>query len=68
MRGPDGWTPNMILDDGGDVTKLIHDKYPDILDGIRGISEETTTGVHRLREMARDGLAEACPRSTSTTA
>ena len=56
VRGPDGWTPNMILDDGGDVTKLIHDKYPDILEGIRGISEETTTGVHRLREMARDGL------------
>ena len=56
VRGPDGWTPNMILDDGGDVTKLIHDKYPDILEGIRGISEETTTGVHRLREMARDGV------------
>ena len=55
VRGPDGWTPNMILDDGGDLTKLVHDKYPALLDGIRGISEETTTGVHRLREMARDG-------------
>ncbi len=55
VRGPDGWTPNMVLDDGGDLTKLLHDDHPDILDGVRGISEETTTGVHRLREMARDG-------------
>jgi adenosylhomocysteinase len=56
LRGPDGWTPNMILDDGGDVTKLMHDKYPDLLAHVRGISEETTTGVHRLWEMARDGV------------
>ena len=56
VRGPDGWTPNMILDDGGDLTKLMHDKYPELLGGVRGISEETTTGVHRLRDMARDGL------------
>ena len=56
VRGPDGWTPNMILDDGGDLTKLMHDKYPELLAGVRGISEETTTGVHRLRDMARDGL------------
>ena len=55
VRGPDGWTPNMILDDGGDLTKLMHDKYPELLAGVRGISEETTTGVHRLRDMARDG-------------
>lgn len=55
VRGPDGWTPNMILDDGGDLTKLMHDKYPDMLADVRGISEETTTGVHRLWEMARDG-------------
>ena len=55
VRGPDGWTPNMILDDGGDLTKLMHDKYPEMLADVRGISEETTTGVHRLREMARDG-------------
>src|SRR5271155_4590021 len=55
VRGPDGWEPNMILDDGGDVTKLIHDKYPDMLKDIRGISEETTTGVHRLWEMAKAG-------------
>ncbi len=55
VRGPDGWTPNMILDDGGDLTVLMHDKYPDLLDGVRGISEETTTGVHRLWEMAKAG-------------
>ncbi|MCU4159354.1 adenosylhomocysteinase [Acidiphilium sp. AL] len=55
VRGPDGWTPNMILDDGGDLTKLMHDKYPDMLADVRGISEETTTGVHRLRDMARAG-------------
>ena len=55
VRGPDGWTPNMILDDGGDLTKLMHDKYPEMFADVRGISEETTTGVLRLREMARDG-------------
>ena len=55
VRGPDGWEPNMILDDGGDVTKLMHDKYPDMLANVRGISEETTTGVHRLWEMAKAG-------------
>jgi adenosylhomocysteinase len=55
VRGPDGWTPNMILDDGGDLTKLMHDKYPELLADVRGISEETTTGVHRLWDMARDG-------------
>ena len=45
----------MILDDGGDLTKLMHDKYPEMLKDVRGVSEETTTGVHRLRDMARDG-------------
>ncbi|GAN81907.1 adenosylhomocysteinase [Acidocella aminolytica] len=55
LRGPDGWTPNMILDDGGDVTQLMHDKYPGMLKDVRGISEETTTGVHRLWEMAKAG-------------
>ncbi|MGI4956499.1 MAG: adenosylhomocysteinase, partial [Janthinobacterium lividum] len=55
VRGPDGWVPNMILDDGGDLTVLMHDKYPDLLEGVRGISEETTTGVHRLWEMAKKG-------------
>ena len=55
VRGPNGWTPNMILDDGGDLTLLMHQKYPDMLKDVRGVSEETTTGVHRLRDMARDG-------------
>ncbi|HUD58099.1 MAG TPA: adenosylhomocysteinase [Acetobacteraceae bacterium] len=55
VRGPGGWTPNMILDDGGDLTLLMHQKYPDMLQDVRGVSEETTTGVHRLRDMARDG-------------
>ena len=45
----------MILDDGGDLTLLMHQKYPEMLKDVRGISEETTTGVHRLRDMARDG-------------
>ena len=55
VRGPDGWTPNLILDDGGDLTLLMHNKYPEMLAEVRGISEETTTGVHRLWDMARAG-------------
>ena len=55
VRGPDGWTPNMILDDGGDLTLLMHDKYPEMLADVKGISEETTTGVHRLWDMAKAG-------------
>jgi len=55
VRGPDGWTPNMILDDGGDLTVLMHQKYPQMLADVRGISEETTTGVHRLWDMAKAG-------------
>ncbi|MBA1148797.1 adenosylhomocysteinase [Ectothiorhodospiraceae bacterium WFHF3C12] len=55
IKGPNGWTPNMILDDGGDLTAVMHDKYPEILAECKGISEETTTGVHRLYEMARKG-------------
>jgi adenosylhomocysteinase len=55
IKGPDGWTPNMILDDGGDLTAIMHEKYPEMLKDVRGISEETTTGVHRLYEMARQG-------------
>ena len=55
IKGPDGWTPNMILDDGGDLTKIIHQKYPELLKDIKGVSEETTTGVQRLLEMERDG-------------
>ncbi len=60
IHGPDGWTPNMILDDGGDLTKIMHDKYPQYFDDIKGISEETTTGVLRLYEMARKGQL-LCP-------
>ncbi|ATJ84467.1 adenosylhomocysteinase [Halomonas beimenensis] len=55
VEGPDGWTPNLVLDDGGDLTALLHDKRPELLDAVHGISEETTTGVHRLQEMLRDG-------------
>ena len=55
VKGPDGWMPNMILDDGGDLTQLIHKKYPEILENIKGLSEETTTGVLRLYEMEKDG-------------
>jgi len=55
IRGPNGWTPNLILDDGGDATLLIHEKYPELLPDIKGVSEETTTGVHRLYEMAKAG-------------
>ena len=54
VRGPDGWVPNLILDDGGDLTKLMHEKYPEMLSEIRGLSEETTTGVHRLYEMQKN--------------
>ncbi len=55
LEGPDGWRPNMILDDGGDATKIIHEKYPKMLEEILGLSEETTTGVHRLKEMEKNG-------------
>merc|ERR1712212_716195 len=52
---PDGQPLNMILDDGGDLTNLIHEKYPQFLEGIKGVSEETTTGVHNLYKMAKTG-------------
>ena len=55
IKGPGGWLPNMILDDGGDLTAIIHEKYPELLDDIRGLSEETTSGVHRLSEMVEKG-------------
>ena len=55
IKGPDGWKPNIILDDGGDLTQLIHKKYPELLENIVGLSEETTTGVLRLYEMEKDG-------------
>src|SRR5947208_7073905 len=59
LRGPGGWTPNMVLDDGGDATKIIHDRHPHLLNEIRGISEETTTGVNRLYDMVREGSLKA---------
>ena len=52
--GPKGWKPNLILDDGGDLTKIMHEKYADIMQEVRGLSEETTTGVHRLYEMEKN--------------
>lgn len=55
IEGPDGWKPNLILDDGGDLTAIVHEQYPELLDDILGISEETTTGVLRLYEMAKAG-------------
>ena len=55
IEGPDGWVPNLILDDGGDLTQIMHEKYPAQLDHVKGLSEETTTGVHRLYEMAKVG-------------
>ena len=55
LKGPDGWQPNILLDDGGDLTQLCHEKYPQILDDCVGVSEETTTGVLRLYEMAQEG-------------
>jgi adenosylhomocysteinase len=58
--GPNDWRPNMILDDGGDLTLVMHEKYPELMRSIRGISEETTTGVHRLYEMTKQGKL-MCP-------
>ncbi len=56
IDGPNGWRPNMILDDGGDLTLMMHEKYSDWMDDVKGLSEETTTGVMRLYEMMKDGL------------
>jgi adenosylhomocysteinase len=53
VAGRNGWHPNLLLDDGGDLTQVMHEKYPQILEDVRGVSEETTTGVLRLYEMAR---------------
>ena len=58
--GPDNWRPNMILDDGGDLTLVMHRDYPEEMEQVRGISEETTTGVLRLSEMAANGSLK-CP-------
>ncbi len=60
IRGPGGWTPNMVLDDGGDLTVVLHERYPELIAAIKGITEETTTGVHRLYQMAKAGKLR-CP-------
>ncbi len=58
--GPDNWRPNMLLDDGGDLTLILHEKYPELMNDVRGLTEETTTGVHRLYEMMAQGSL-LCP-------
>ncbi len=55
LKDGNPWDANMVLDDGGDLTQMLHEKFPEMLDKIHGITEETTTGVHRLYEMMRDG-------------
>lgn len=55
IQGPNDWHPNLILDDGGDLSLLMHQEYPELLKQVKGISEETTTGVHRLYEMHKNG-------------
>jgi adenosylhomocysteinase len=55
IEGPGGWRPNLLLDDGGDLTLIMHQDYAPLMAEVRGVSEETTTGVHRLHEMARAG-------------
>ena len=61
IEGPDGWRPNMLLDDGGDLTKIMHEDYPELLKSVRGVSEETTTGVLRLLEMQEAGSLKIQP-------
>ncbi len=58
--GPDNWTPNMLLDDGGDLTLVMHQQYPEYMKQVRGLTEETTTGVHRLYDMMNKGTL-MCP-------
>src|SRR5665213_2778861 len=69
IKGPGKWTPNMILDDGGDLTRVMHEKYPALMKEVRGLSEETTTGVHRLHEMqhAKKLLVPAIDVNNSVT-
>ncbi|MFQ5954423.1 MAG: adenosylhomocysteinase [Kiloniellales bacterium] len=69
ISGPDGWTPNLLLDDGGDLTRVMHQKHARLMADVRGLSEETTTGVHRLYEMAKNGtlLAPAMNVNDSVT-
>ncbi len=56
INGTNNWKPNLILDDGGDLTRIIHDEYPELLSEIKGLSEETTTGVARLQQMEKQGI------------
>ncbi len=58
--GPNNWRPNMLLDDGGDLTVVMHEKYPNLMADVRGLTEETTTGVHRLYEMMKEDSLQ-CP-------
>ena len=60
INGPDGWHPNMLLDDGGDLTAVMHERYPELMKDVRGLSEETTTGVHRLYDLEAQGKL-LCP-------
>jgi len=55
VTGPDGWTPNMILDDGHDLTGVVIDRHPELIDGIIGLSEETTTGIHHVLKRIEEG-------------
>ena len=59
IEGADGWRPNMVLDDGGDLTLMMHEKFPHLMNDVKGISEETTTGVLRLYEMEKAGTLMA---------
>lgn len=59
IKGPNGWVPNMILDDGGDLTAMVHKDYPELMDDIKGVSEETTTGVLFLKKMEEEGRLKA---------
>ncbi len=69
IEGPDGWRPNLLLDDGGDLTEIMHEEYPELMKDVLGISEETTTGVHRLYEREKKGtlLAPAINVNDSVT-
>ena len=69
IKGPNGWVPNMILDDGADLTLILHKEYPELFKDIKGISEETTTGVLRLKDLEKAGklLAPAINVNDSVT-
>ena len=69
IEGADGWRPNLLLDDGGDLTRIMHERFPELMEDVKGISEETTTGILRLREMQEAGrlLAPAINVNDSVT-